>query len=102
MRQLQRARPDFANQLSVRPELQADCLAGVWGHSTEQRNILEAGDVNKAINAASAIGDDRLQRMAGRGVNPDSFTHGSSADRVKWFQTGFQSGDVAACNTFGQ
>lgn len=100
--QMQRARPDLANQLSVKLELQADCLAGVWGHSTDQRNILEAGDVDKALKAASAIGDDRLQRMAGRGVNPDSFTHGSSADRVKWFQSGFNSGDVAACNTFGQ
>jgi predicted metalloprotease len=102
VRQMQRARPELANQLSVRLELQADCLAGVWGHSTDQRNILEAGDVDKALNAASAIGDDRLQRMAGRGVNPDSFTHGSSADRVKWFQAGFQSGDVNACNTFSQ
>ena len=83
----------------MRLELQADCLAAFWGHSTEQRNILEAGDVNKAINGASAI---RLQRMAGRGVNPDSFTHRSSADRVKWFEAGFNSGDVAACNTFGQ
>jgi predicted metalloprotease len=102
VRQMKRARPELANQLSVRMELQADCLAGVWGHSTEQRNILEAGDVDKAINAASAIGDDRLQRMGGGTVNPDSFTHGSSADRVKWFQTGFSSGDVAACNTFEQ
>ena len=102
VRQMQRARPELANQLSVRLELQADCLAGIWGHSTDQRNILEAGDVNKAITAASAIGDDRLQRMAGRSVNPDSFTHGSSADRVKWFQTGFNSGDVAVCNTFAQ
>ncbi len=100
--QMQRARPDLANQLSVKLELQADCLAGVWGHSTDQRHILEAGDVDKALKAASAIGDDRLQRMAGRGVNPDSFTHGSSADRVKWFQAGFNSGDVAACNTFAQ
>jgi predicted metalloprotease len=100
--QMQRARPDLANQLSVKLELQADCLAGVWGHSTDQRHILEAGDVDKALTAASAIGDDRLQRMAGRGVNPDSFTHGSSADRVKWFQAGFNSGDVAACNTFAQ
>jgi len=102
VRQMQRTRRELANQLSVRLELQADCLAGVWGHSTDQRNILEAGDVDKALNAASAIGDDRLQRMAGRGVNPDSFTHGSSADRVKWFQTGFKSGDVQACNTFAQ
>jgi predicted metalloprotease len=102
VRQMQRARPDLAKQLSVRLELQADCLAGVWGHSTDQRNILEAGDVDEALNAASAIGDDRLQRMAGRGVNPDSFTHGSSADRVKWFNTGFKSGDVNACDTFAQ
>jgi predicted metalloprotease len=102
VRQMQRQRPDLQNELSVRLELQADCLAGVWGHSTDQRHILEAGDVDKALTAASAIGDDRLQRMAGRGVNPDSFTHGSSADRVKWFQTGFTSGDVAACNTFAQ
>jgi predicted metalloprotease len=101
VRQMQRARPDMANQLSVQLELQADCLAGVWGHSTDQRHILEAGDVEQAMTAASAIGDDRLQRMAGRGVNPDSFTHGSSADRVNWFQTGFTTGDVAACNTFG-
>ncbi len=102
VREMQRARPDLANQLSTRLELQADCFAGVWGHSTEQRNILEAGEVDKAMNAAAAIGDDRLQRMAGRSVNPDSFTHGSSADRTKWFQKGFQTGDVAACNTFGQ
>ena len=102
VREMQRARPDLANQLSTRLELQADCFAGVWGHSTDQRNILEAGDVDKAMNAAAAIGDDRLQRMAGRSVNPDSFTHGSSADRTKWFQKGFQTGDVAACNTFGQ
>lgn len=102
VRQMQRARPDMANRLSVLLELQADCLAGVWGHSTDQRNILEAGDVEEALTAASAIGDDRLQRSAGHGVNPDTFTHGSSADRVKWFQAGFTSGDVAACNTFGQ
>lgn len=102
VRQMQRQSSDLRNALSVRLELQADCYAGVWGHSTDQRNILEDGDVDKAITAASAIGDDRLQRMAGRGVNPDSFTHGSSADRVKWFQTGFKSGDVAACNTFAQ
>ena len=102
VREMQRARPDLANQLSTRLELQADCFAGVWGHSTEQRNILEAGEVDKAMNAAAAIGDDRLQRMAGRSVNPDSFTHGSSADRTKWFQKGFQTGDVAACDTFGQ
>jgi predicted metalloprotease len=102
VREMQRARPDLANQLSTRLELQADCFAGVWGHSTDQRNILEAGDVDKAMNAAAAIGDDRLQKMAGRSVNPDSFTHGSSADRTMWFKKGFETGDVAACNTFGQ
>jgi predicted metalloprotease len=102
VRAMQRARPELANQLSTRLELQADCFAGVWGHSTDQRNILEAGDVDKAMNAAAAIGDDRLQKMAGRSVNPDSFTHGSSADRTMWFKKGFETGDVAACNTFAQ
>ena len=90
------------NQLSVRLELQADCLAGVWGHSTEQRNILEAGDVEDALRAASAVGDDRLQRMETGRVNPDSFTHGTSQQRAHWFNQGFQSGDSAACDTFAQ
>ena len=100
VRQVQRAKPEAANDLSVRLELQADCLAGVWGHSTQQRNILEQGDVEKALTAASAIGDDRIQRMSGRSVNPESFTHGSSQQRVQWFQTGFNSGDMRSCNTF--
>lgn len=90
------------NQLSVRLELQADCLAGVWGHSTEERNILESGDVDEALRAASAVGDDRLQRMQTGRVNPDSFTHGTSAQRSYWFKQGLQSGDVKACNTFAQ
>ena len=90
------------NELSVRLELQADCLAGVWGHSTAQRNILEAGDVDEALRAASAVGDDRLQRMATGQVNPDSFTHGSSEQRAHWFQQGFQSGNIAACDTFSR
>jgi uncharacterized protein len=102
VRQLQESRPDAANQLSVRLELQADCLAGVWGHSTAQRNILEQGDVEEALNAASAIGDDRIQSSAGRGVQPDSFTHGSSAQRVQWFRRGLESGDVNGCDTFGR
>jgi len=102
MRQLQNARPQMANALSVRLELQADCFAGIWGHSTQQRNILENGDLEQAINTAAAIGDDRLQKMAGRAVNPDSFTHGSSQERVSWFQRGFKSGDVSQCNTFAQ
>ena len=100
MRGAQRARPDLANTLSVRLELQADCLAGVWGHSTGERGILESGDVEAGLNAAAAIGDDRLQRGAGRGVHPESFTHGSSAQRVRWFRAGLQSGQIAACDTF--
>jgi predicted metalloprotease len=88
------------NANSVRLELQADCFAGIWGHSTEQRNILEKGEVDEALNAASQIGDDRLQRSSGRGVNPDTFTHGSSAQRVAWFKKGFDTGNVQACDTF--
>ncbi len=90
-----------ANELSVLLELQADCMAGVWGYHTQRaRNMLEAGDLEEALNAASAIGDDRIQRESTGRVVPDSFTHGSSAQRVKWFRTGFESGDVAACDTF--
>jgi predicted metalloprotease len=92
--------PQEANQLSVRLELQADCFAGVWGHSTQQRNILEAGDVDAGLKAAAAVGDDRLQRMSRGTVNPESFTHGSSAQRTEWFQRGFQDGTIASCNTF--
>lgn len=94
--------PSQRNALSVRMELQADCFAGVWGHTTDQRNILEAGEVQEALTAASAIGDDRLQKMSGRGVNPDTFTHGSSEQRVHWFNEGFNKGTVEACNTFAQ
>ncbi|MGW7674772.1 neutral zinc metallopeptidase [Shewanella sp. S23-S33] len=90
-----------ANQLSVALELQADCYAGIWGHYVNQQlNLLEAGDLAEGIAAASAVGDDRLQQMAGRAVQPDAFTHGSSAQRVKWFKTGFDSGNLASCNTF--
>jgi uncharacterized protein len=88
------------NELSVRLELQADCFAGVWGHSTQERNILEAGDVEEALKAAASVGDDRLQKMSTGRVNPESFTHGSSEQRMHWFQQGFQSGAVGACNTF--
>jgi uncharacterized protein len=100
VRAAQQQNPGSANQLSVRLELQADCFAGVWGHSTQQRNILEAGDVEQGLNAAAAVGDDRLQRMSSGRVNPESFTHGSSAQRVQWFQRGFQDGDISSCNTF--
>jgi uncharacterized protein len=89
------------NALSVRQELQADCFAGVWGHmANSQRQLLDPGDLEEALQAATAIGDDRLQREAGGQVVPDSFTHGTSAQRVKWFKAGFASGDINACDTF--
>ena len=94
--------PRSAKQLSVRLELQADCFAGVWGHSTSQRNLLEPGEVQQGLNAAAAVGDDRLQRMSTGHVNPDSFTHGSSQQRMEWFQKGYSTGDMNACNTFAQ
>lgn len=90
-----------SNQLSVRLELQADCLAGIWAnHADRSRQILETGDIEEALNAASAIGDDRLQKQAGGYVVPESFTHGSSAQRVRWFKQGMTSGRFDACNTF--
>lgn len=90
------------NGLSVRLELQADCLAGVWAHHAQRaRSILEQGDVEEAMNAAAKIGDDALQRAGGGAVVPDSFTHGSSAQRVRWFDTGLKGGSVQACDTFG-
>jgi predicted metalloprotease len=90
-----------ANQASVALELQADCFAGVWAsHAQRARQILEEGDIEEGLNAASQIGDDRMQRRAGGYVNPDSFTHGSSEQRVRWFRTGLQSGSLQACDTF--
>jgi len=90
-----------ANALSVRMELQADCYAGVWAHHASQsRQLLEAGDVEEGLNAASAIGDDRLQRMSQGRVVPDAFTHGSSEQRVRWFRQGVQAGTLDACDTF--
>jgi uncharacterized protein len=90
------------NAASVRQELQADCFAGVWGHSASARKLLEVGDLEEAINAASAIGDDRLQQQAGRQVNPETFTHGTSAQRMKWFRRGFDTGRMSACDTFSE
>ncbi|HEU4699331.1 MAG TPA: neutral zinc metallopeptidase, partial [Gemmatimonadales bacterium] len=94
--------PDEANAYSVRLELQADCYAGIWGHSTAQRQILEQGDVEEGLQAAAAVGDDRLQRMGGGRVHPESFTHGTSAQRVGWFKRGLQTGRLDACDTFAQ
>jgi uncharacterized protein len=102
VRQAQEARPSAARALSVSLELQADCYAGIWGHSTAERQILEAGDAEEALTAAASIGDDRIQRMSGRGVQPESFTHGSSAQRVEWFKRGFDTGDLDACDTFAR
>lgn len=96
----QRKKPNDANELSVRLELQADCLAGVWAHSTYQRDILESGDLEEGLAAAAAVGDDRLQKQAGQRVNPETWTHGSSQDRVNWFKKGFETGKASACDTF--
>jgi len=107
VREAERKNPDVANLLSVRLELQADCYAGVWGHdaarsgrAAQGRVELDPGDVEEALNAAAAIGDDRLQRISTGHVMPDKFTHGSSAQRVSWFKRGMNTGDPAACDTF--
>jgi len=89
------------NRMSVRMELQADCYAGVWGHQAAKANLLDPGDVDEALAAATAIGDDRLQQQSQGRVTPDSFTHGSSAQRVRWFKTGMESGRPKDCDTFG-
>ena len=101
VRQLQESRPGSANQLSVALELQADCFAGVWGNSTSQRKLLENGDVDEALGAASAVGDDRLQSKMTGSIRPDKFTHGSAAQRAQWFRRGLESGDPNSCDTFG-
>ena len=89
-----------ANEYSVRLELQADCYAGIWAASAAERGKLEAGDVQEGLGAASAVGDDRLQEMSGRGVNPDAFTHGSAAQRMEWFQRGMKARNIRDCDTF--
>ena len=99
VRQAQERDPSKANELSVRIELQADCYAGVWAHSTDQRQLLEQGDVDEALAAASAVGDDRIQQRTTGRVNVDSFTHGSAAQRSEWFKRGFASGDPRSCTT---
>jgi uncharacterized protein len=100
VRRARGSRPDVANQLSVRLELQADCYAGIWAHSTAQRELLERGDVEEGLGAAAAVGDDRLQRMGGGRVAPEAFTHGSSEDRMRWFRRGLETGSPEACDTF--
>jgi len=109
MRQMQRANPGSGNALSVRLELQADCYAGVWGHDANQQGRsaaggveLDPGDVEEAMRAAAAIGDDRLQKLGSGRVMPEKFTHGSSQQRMTWFKRGFDSGDPRSCNTFEQ
>jgi uncharacterized protein len=100
VRQLEQDHPDQANPLSVRLELQADCYAGVWAHAVYRQGQLESGDVDEAVGAAGAVGDDRLQRQATGSVRPDTFTHGTSAQRARWFTTGYKTGEPAACDTF--
>ena len=96
-----RGAPEQANGLSVRQELQADCFAGIWAnHANRSRQVLEAGDIEEGLNAASAIGDDRLQKQSSGRVNPESFTHGTSAQRVRWFRKGYESGDLGDGDTF--
>jgi len=100
MRQAQQRNPGAANQLSVALELQADCYAGVWGNTAQHNGQLDPGEMEQGLAAAASVGDDRLQRQATGTVNPDSFTHGSSAQRMNWFKRGFDSGDPRQCDTF--
>jgi predicted metalloprotease len=102
MRNAVQRNPAAGNQLSVAMELQADCYAGVWAHFAAREGIIEEGDLDEGLGAAAAVGDDRLQKMSTGRVNPESFTHGSSADRKAWFTKGLTSGDPRSCDTFGQ
>ena len=101
VQRLEQQEPSERNHLSVDLELQADCYAGVWAHSAEQRGIVHSDDIRAALSAAAAVGDDHLQKMSGRAVSPETWTHGSSQQREMWFQRGLENGDPQACNTFG-
>jgi len=96
----QQRNPGDANALSVRQELQADCFAGVWAHSTYERKILEQGDLEEGLRAAASVGDDRIQEESTGRVDPESFTHGTSEQRQRWFKRGYDSGDIDRCDTF--
>ncbi|NUT57102.1 MAG: zinc metallopeptidase [Thermoleophilia bacterium] len=96
----QQESPEDANELSVRLELQADCLAGVWGFSALHQDLLETGDIEEAMNAAQAVGDDRIQQQSRGRVDPDTFTHGTAEQRATWFKKGFESGEPSSCDTF--
>ena len=100
MRRLQQQSPGDRNTLSVALELQADCYAGIWGKHAQEAGLLQAGDVEEALKAASAVGDDRISEMSGSTIRPESFTHGSAAQRMTWFQRGFDTGRVDACDAF--
>lgn len=97
---IQQTNPRLANQVSVALELQADCLAGMWAHHAGRQGVLEEGDIEEGLRAAAAVGDDRIQRMSGHAVSPESFTHGSSEQRLMWFKRGFETGDYKQCDTF--
>jgi len=100
VRELQQENPDQANKLSVALELQADCFAGVWGYHMQKEGVLDPGDVDEGLNAAAAVGDDRIQQQTTGHVNTDTFTHGSAAQRSTWFRRGLQAGDPKQCDTF--